>query len=129
MCFVSLQLSSFKTSRCSQVPWTLLGISKVLLTVALAVLPLIDLVWLLWYREEDHEVSPATFVADAVRLATYLTALVIQILCQVRKEDILLNISIHTIIFQKHGLVTSGPLFIYWFVAAVCFTPTFRFTI
>ena len=89
MCFVSLQLSSFKTSRCSQVPWTLLGISKVLLTVALAVLPLIDLVWLLWYREEDHEVSPATFVADAVRLATYLTALVIQILCQVRKEDIL----------------------------------------
>ena len=47
-------------------------------------LPLIDLVWLLWYREEDHEVSPATFVADAVRAATYLTCLVLQILCQVR---------------------------------------------
>ena len=64
-------------------PWTLLGISKSLLTLALAALPLIDLVWLLWYREEEHEVSPATFVADAVRVATYLTCLVLQILCQV----------------------------------------------
>ena len=83
----SFQLSSFKTSRCRQVPWTLLGISKSLLTLALAALPLIDLVWLLWYREEDHQVSPATFVADAVRLATYLTCLVLQLLCQVRNRD------------------------------------------
>ena len=83
----SFQLSSFKTSRCRQVPWTLLGISKSLLTLALAALPLIDLVWLLWYREEDHQVSPATFVADAMRLATYLTCLVLQLLCQVRDRD------------------------------------------
>ena len=89
---ISLQLSSFKTSRCRQVPWTLLGISKSLLTLALAALPLIDLVWLLWYKEEDHEVSPATFVADAVRVATYLTSLLLQILCQVRDKDYLLEL-------------------------------------
>ena len=33
------------------------------------------------------------------------------------------------ILFQKHGLVTSGPLFIYWFMAAICFIPTFRLKI
>ena len=84
LCF---QILNYKTSRCSGVPWTLLNVSKLVLTSVLAALPTIDLIWLLVFNgraeEEDEEVTPAVMVASAVRILTYTAVLVLQVFCQV----------------------------------------------
>ena len=68
-------------------PWTLLNVSKLVLTSVLAALPTIDLIWLLVFsgraEEEDEEVTPAVMVASAVRILTYTAVLVLQVFCQV----------------------------------------------
>ena len=67
-------------------PWTLLNVSKLVLTSLLAALPTIDLIWLLVFNgraEEQEEVTPAVMVASAVRILTYTAVLVLQVFCQV----------------------------------------------
>ena len=67
-------------------PWTLLNVSKLVLTSLLAALPTIDLIWLLVLNgraEEEEEVTPAVMVASAVRILTYTAVLVLQVFCQV----------------------------------------------
>ena len=66
-------------------PWTLLNVSKLVLTSLLAALPTIDLIWLLVFngRAEEEEVTPAVMVASAVRILTYTAVLVLQVFCQV----------------------------------------------
>ena len=82
LCF---QILNYKTSRCSGVPWTLLNVSKLVLTSLLAALPTIDLIWLLVFngRAEEEEVTPAVMVASTVRILTYTAVLVLQVFCQV----------------------------------------------
>ena len=84
LCF---QILNYKTSRCSGVPWTLLNVSKLVLTSLLAALPTIDLIWLLVFNgraeEVEEEVTPAVMVASAVRILTYTAVLVLQVFCQV----------------------------------------------
>ena len=36
------------------------------------------------------------------------------------------EIKFTSFIFQSKGEVTSGPLFIFWLIAAICGAPTFR---
>ena len=68
-------------------PWTLLNVSKLVLTSLLAALPTIDLIWLLVFNgraeEVEEEVTPAVMVASAVRILTYTAVLVLQVFCQV----------------------------------------------
>ena len=65
-------------------PWTLLNVSKLVLTSVLAALPTIDLIWLLVFSgRAEEEVTPAVMVASAVRILTYTAALVLQVFCQV----------------------------------------------
>ena len=73
-----------RASRNSQIPWSLLNITKTLLTSALVLLPLIDLVWLVLYEgQDDNTVERVHFVADTVRIITYSAVLGLQKLCQV----------------------------------------------
>ena len=65
-------------------PWTLLNVSKLVLTSLLAALPTIDLIWLLVFNgRAEEEVTPAVMVASAVRILTYTAVLVLQVFCQV----------------------------------------------
>ena len=65
-------------------PWTLLNVSKLVLTSVLAALPTIDLIWLLVFSgRAEEEVTPAVMVASAVRILTYTAVLVLQVFCQV----------------------------------------------
>ena len=125
LCF---QILNYKTSRCSGVPWTLLNVSKLVLTSLLAALPTIDLIWLLVFNgRAEEEVTPAVMVASAVRILTYTAVLVLQVFCQVCGiiGHNLESLCSYIVPLQKYGQVTSGPIFIYWMTATLCMIPTF----
>ena len=104
-------------------PWTLLNITKLVLSLTLVLLPISDLLYLVYVYQgggvvaqvekyyltqetaSEHQVH---IVANIIRAATYLLALLVMLNC------------------KRKGEVTSGTLFIYWLVATACGAVTFR---
>ena len=91
------------------VPWTLLNITKLVLSLTLALLPISDLLFLVYVYQGGGVVAQVHIVANIVRAASYLLALLLMLNC------------------KRRGEVTSGSLFIYWLVASACAAITFRF--
>ena len=104
-------------------PWTLLNITKLVLSLTLVLLPISDLLYLVYVYQgggvvaqvEKHYLTQETaskhqvhIVANIIRAATYLLALLVMLNC------------------KRKGEVTSGTLFIYWLVATACGAVTFR---
>ena len=86
------EVSEYRSSKNSLIPWSLLTITKTLLTTSLVILPLVDLLWLAWYDSgDDQKVESVHYVADAVRIITYSTVLLLQHKCQVRERDLQTN--------------------------------------
>ena len=90
-------------------PWTLLNITKLVLSLTLALLPISDLLFLVYVYQGGGVVAQVHIVANIVRAASYLLALLLMLNC------------------KRRGEVTSGSLFIYWLVASACAAITFRF--
>merc|ERR1719239_209344 len=94
-----VQLSSLRQSGTVALPWTILLGTKAVLSALLVPLPIIGLGWLL--ASPDAPSAPVHMVASAVRVFTYTLALTLLLLC------------------KRRGQITSGPLFIFWFLEAV----------
>ncbi|TRY61972.1 hypothetical protein TCAL_10708 [Tigriopus californicus] len=84
------------------VPWTLLNIAKSIFTGVLIVLPVVDLGYAI-----SEDARTVHVVAAIVKIVTYAWALILAVAC------------------QRRGVVTSGVLVIFWFVATVCGAITF----
>ena len=91
------------------VPWTLLNITKLVLSLTLALLPISDLLFLVYVYQDGGVVAQVHILANIVRAVSYLLALLLMLNC------------------KRRGEVTSGSLFIYWLVASTCMAITFRF--
>ena len=91
------------------VPWTLLNITKLVLSLTLVLLPISDLLYLVYVYQGGGVVAQVHIVANIIRAATYLLALLLMLNC------------------KRRGEVTSGTLFIYWLVATACAAVTFRY--
>ena len=116
LCLKQLQVLSFSVCRTRSiivcrnlaVPWTLLNITKLVLSLTLVLLPISDLLYLVYVYQGGGVVAQVHIVANILRAATYLLALLLMLNC------------------KRKGEVTSGTLFIYWLVATACGAVTFR---
>lgn len=78
------------------VPWTLLNIAKLILNGILVILPVIDLGYAI-----NEDARTVHVVAAIVKIVTYVCALCLAVAS------------------QRRGVVTSGLLVIFWFLAAI----------
>lgn len=76
--------------------------------MTLVLLPISDLLFLVYLYQGGGVVAQVHIVANILRAATYLLALLLMLNC------------------KRKGEVTSGTLFIYWLVATACGAVTFR---
>ena len=77
------QVHTSLTSRNKLVPWTPLNVLKLLINLALIILPLVDLFSLIETQSNGNTISHVHLVADIVRASGYLLALAFMLGCKV----------------------------------------------
>ncbi|XP_022900245.2 multidrug resistance-associated protein 1 isoform X2 [Onthophagus taurus] len=107
--FCSLEVSYILQSKRSDIPWNFLNLSKLFVNLLLFVLCIIDFsVSVKWASEGHKNIHNVHIYTPIIKGITYiLTA---------------------TLVYynRKHGLRTSGLLFQFWLLTAICGAPQFR---
>lgn len=109
LAFAPLHVHFVRTSRDKMIPWTLVMVAKVALNSLLVATALVDLGLVVTKDiKTDGPWQPVDYVAAAVELVSMSSAMVILLSC------------------IKPGLVSSGLLFYFWTLTAICDGIRFR---
>uniref|UniRef100_A0A182QBD7 ABC-type glutathione-S-conjugate transporter n=1 Tax=Anopheles farauti TaxID=69004 RepID=A0A182QBD7_9DIPT len=103
--FSFLELFYLRKSADKDVPWSFVNVSKLLLTGLLIVLTVVDLAKAI---STDGVSAPLYYYTPVIKIATFIFA------------GILVYLNKH------YGMRTSGLLFLFWFLLAVCSIPRTR---
>ncbi|XP_052898369.1 multidrug resistance-associated protein 1 isoform X1 [Anopheles moucheti] len=103
--FSLLELFYLRKSADKDVPWSIVNVSKLLITGSLIVLTVVDLVKAI---STDDITAPVFYYTPVIKLATFIFAGVL----------VYLN--------KHYGMRTSGLLFLFWFLLSVCSIPRTR---
>lgn len=99
---------AFKRSRNPPLPWTFLNIAKVLLSLVLIVVSVVEISQALTRYAEGQIVFPVEYYAPVIRMVTFVLTLVL----------------ITTA--RRRGVCTSGPLFIFWLLMSLASIVRYR---
>uniref|UniRef100_A0A4Y0ASP1 ABC-type glutathione-S-conjugate transporter n=1 Tax=Anopheles funestus TaxID=62324 RepID=A0A4Y0ASP1_ANOFN len=103
--FSFLELFYLRKSANKDVPWSIVNVSKLLIIVSLIVLTVVDLVKAI---STDGITAPVYYYTPVIKLASFIFAGVL----------VYLN--------KHYGMRTSGLLFLFWFLLAICSIPRTR---
>ncbi|CAK9795197.1 Multidrug resistance-associated protein 1 [Anthophora quadrimaculata] len=99
--FCGIEIYYVLNSKRKNIPYTWLFISKQVLTVVLILLSIIDLGKAI-HNSTDHEVYNVDYYTPIIKIVTFALAFTL----------VMYN--------RKHGIQTSGLLFLFWFFFAIC---------
>jgi len=99
---VPFEFAGWFNSRSPRIPFTVLNIAKLLVTIGLVAVGVAEIVNLTKYDSPDTKVSDAQYVGEAVMIVSYLFSALI------------------LVISLRKGCITSGPQFIFWLLDSVC---------
>ncbi|KAH9380804.1 hypothetical protein HPB48_020242 [Haemaphysalis longicornis] len=99
---------AFKKSRNRPLPWTFFNIAKVTLALILVLVSLVEMVQALFRYSSGAIVYPVEYYAPAIRLVTFILALAL------------------IVVARRRGVVTSGPLFIFWLLMSLASIVRYR---
>ncbi|CAK9830188.1 Multidrug resistance-associated protein 1 [Anthophora retusa] len=105
--FCGIEIYYFVNSKRKNIPYTWLFIFKQVLTVVLILLSIIDLGKAI-HNSADHEVYNVDYYTPIIKIVTFALAFTL----------VMYN--------RKHGIQTSGLLFLFWFFFAVCGITQYR---
>lgn len=108
--FTLLDISRRQKSRNSDIPWSLLNITKFIVVVALLSLSFIELTMLL-SEEEEGKIYTVQYVSLGVKILAFILAGCLQLY------------------HKKKGHRTSGLLFVFWLLLSVCSIPQLRWEV
>ena len=74
------ELSSWLSSQCPRIPFTPLNISKLLLSLALVVICILEIVYLDKWTGKETMASDAQYLGEAVMIAAYLSSALLLVL-------------------------------------------------
>ncbi|XP_058124357.1 multidrug resistance-associated protein 1 isoform X3 [Anopheles coustani] len=106
--FSILELYYLRKSLNKDVPWSFVNMSKLSLTGLLVVLTVVDLVKALTTDESHGSNYPVYYYTPAIKIATFIFASAL----------VYLN--------KLYGMRTSGLLFLFWLLLAICSIPRVR---
>ncbi|KAK8778644.1 hypothetical protein V5799_020015 [Amblyomma americanum] len=97
----AFDIVAFKRSRNPPLPWTFLNIAKVLLSLLLILVSVLEIAQALTRYAEGQIVFSVEYYAPVIRMATFVLALVLMLTA------------------RKRGVCTSGPLFLFWLMMSL----------
>ncbi|KAF5296657.1 hypothetical protein FQR65_LT10197 [Abscondita terminalis] len=105
----SLEVGYIIRSRNKNIPWNFLNIAKLVITIFLIILSIIDLSIAIKYsKNEEYSVHGVDIYTPAIKMLTFaLSALLL-------------------VYNRKNGVRTSGVQFLFWFLLGLCASPQFR---
>ncbi|XP_055548703.1 multidrug resistance-associated protein 1 isoform X7 [Wyeomyia smithii] len=103
--FFVIELYYLRNSRNRNVPWSVVNVSKIVVTSALLVLTLVDLIKAI---STEGPVAPVYFYTPVIKMATFVFVAAL----------VYLN--------KFYGMRTSGLLFLFWSLLTICSIPRCR---